>query len=123
MLRQRWHRLWIDRCKKRLCGIASTTTGFSEAGLVEEEAWAAEVEVRAVVDLPRKSYGMYLLVVLVDASTGAEARMLEERGWSALGLSRAVDCCRSGLVVEGKVEAVMGGRQSRGCRALSAWFF
>ncbi len=60
---------------------------------------------------------MYLWVVLVDASTAAEARMLEERGWSALALSRAVDYCRR------KVEAVMGGRQSRGCGALSAWSF
>jgi hypothetical protein len=54
------------------------TTGFSKLGLGEEEASAAEVEVRVAVELPRNPCGMYLLVVLVDASTVAEVRMLEE---------------------------------------------
>ncbi len=54
------------------------TTGFSKLGLGEEEASAAEEEVRVAVELPRKPCGMYLLVVLVDASTVAEVRMLEE---------------------------------------------
>lgn len=55
------------------------TMGFSERGLVEEESSVAEAEVQAVVELPINSCGTYLLVVLVDASTAGEVRMLEER--------------------------------------------
>lgn len=67
------------------------TMGFSELGLVEEEALADEAEVRAAVELPWSSCGMHLLAVLADASTVAEVRMLEEQELSVPGLSRAVD--------------------------------